>query len=191
MMVLVTGPNASGKTTTVRTALAPWARDARVVCIHADDQSGINKSTMPEMTAELERIVGGHQKVTVVEGTNRIALVFGDVMRRAGLAVEANYTETSAAFMRASLMARCASKGKRFRDDYWTERVLNYEARLRYQRLMARLFEGFCPVNLWPVGEGYEGTQALGMHLQTLVRSVVGEPEVVDEEPEAVFRLRS
>lgn len=166
---LVTGPNASGKTTTVQSALEPWREDRRLAVAHADnaDRSTF-KGDGPTMLAALRDLWLSNATVVVVEGTNRIAGKLAEVLAedRDTRTCEALVTEMTGATMRRALVARCQKLGKRFRDDYWSDRVLEYEGRRRYQSLIERYYPD---ARVWVVEDGYAACADLGAYLRDRV----------------------
>jgi hypothetical protein len=138
ILILVTGPNASGKTTSVKAALTPWVDDPRVATVYADNGSGW-KLKPAEMMAKLIDLCDTGVPVIVVEGTNRIASAVLDIKRQIGartLIVHA--TRASAEDMKASIRRRCEGNGKEFKAEYWTTKMCEYEGRGRYRNLIGK-----------------------------------------------------
>lgn len=191
--MLVTGPNASGKTTATQRALKMWENDARLKTVYADnsDRSAF-KGTMNDMVELLLGIWESDATLVVVEGTNRIATVLGRVIERnpqargwsAHVAVP-----TSGAVMGDHIRRRCALLKKRYRDDYWTARVLDYESQRRYKNKMAEAFsEG--AVYYYPIESDYTGTDAIYEQVHLRAATTLGEPlpEYQTEQTQVVAR---
>lgn len=172
---LVTGPNASGKTTTVQAALEPWRGDRRLAVAYADnaDRSTF-KGDGATMLAALRDLWLSNATVVVVEGTNRVAGKLAEVIAEdtPARSCEALVTEMTGDTMRRALVARCAKLGKRFRDDYWADRVLEYEGRRRYQSLIERYYPD---ARVWLVQDGYAACADLGAYLRERVATCLAE----------------
>lgn len=192
--ILVTGPNASGKTTATLAALAPWAEDTRLKTVYADnsDRSAF-KGDMAAMVDRMAAIWFSETPVVLVEGTNRIALVLSRAIARdpSARVVSMAITRTTAAGMRAMLMSRCREKGKRFRDDYWQEKQLDYEAARRYPNLRHHSFAVVPPerVRYFDMEATYQMSHALTTHVHGLVNDALG-AAVPREKSQDVFQLR-
>lgn len=75
--ILVTGPNASGKTTAVTEALKGWTVEDGVKAIHADNSDrGLFEPTF----APLEQLWQDPIHVMVLEGTSRVANALGRIL---------------------------------------------------------------------------------------------------------------
>lgn len=138
LLLLVTGPNASGKTTTVKTALEPWEGDTRIIRVYADND-GYWKVGPEEMKQKLTLAHQDGAPIILVEGTNRIATAVLELKRTFEAEqrqLAAHVTRSSSTMMRNAIMARCEKNGKKFRADYWTDRVCLYEGSGRYINLM-------------------------------------------------------
>lgn len=182
--VLVTGPNASGKTTAVRSALAGYARDGRVRVILADNSDRSKDVLQAEdMLAE---IWCGPAQLVLVEGT-RVPTVLERVVAAhpSVRALKAFVTVTSPEIMEAHLRARCAALGKRFRDDYWIGKPLRYESQARYRVSVPR-FVPAGDIHWFDVDETYTGAAQLASRLREAVHSAVGGPRV-DPLPEFIL----
>lgn len=150
---LVTGPNASGKTSAVTDALKEWVGDRRVAAAYADNSNrGTFKGDGPTMVASVRRIWADRAPVVVIEGTNRIALKLAQVIQAEPelRTCEALMTLAEPEVMQQMIRARCERLGKRFRDDYWTLRVCKGEGQGRYRSLGRRLFPGTRYFNVGP-----------------------------------------
>lgn len=166
--LLVLGPNASGKTTAVREALAPFQGDLRVVGVHAD------KSPYGQLSAEagsalLGQIWGGRASAVVVEGT-RCGTMLARLLEASPSAREAALilTAVTPETMRAHIEARCRRVGKRFRSDYWAGVKLVAHAG-RHRREAERHFAGL-PTEVFEIGPAYEGSEALVRAIRERVR---------------------
>lgn len=178
--ILVTGPNASGKTTATMSALAPWVRDPRLATVYADNSDrAAFKGTMNDMVDRMETIWRSSAELVVVEGTNRIATVLGYLFRRLPdnpRVTSCHVTLMAPEFMEASIRARCLEKGKRFRDDYWTHRVLEYESQRRYKSVIRDYFGG-CVTQYWPIAAGYDGAAEMSAWIRDQATAVLGKPQ--------------
>lgn len=74
--VLVTGPNASGKTTAVQKALEEWTLDSRVAAVHADNR---DRGLFADNFDALPSVIASPSQVVVLEGTSRIANAVGRI----------------------------------------------------------------------------------------------------------------
>jgi hypothetical protein len=179
--MLVTGPNASGKTTATQKALQFWVGDQRMRTVYADnsDRSAF-KGTMNDMVELLLGIWESDAHLVVVEGTNRIATVLGRVIERAPDARKWSAhvaVPTSGAVMGEHIRRRCELLKKRYRDDYWVERVLDYESQRRYRNKMQEAFSGG-PVYYYPIEADYEGVDLLRDQVHTFAATILGDPQI-------------
>jgi len=167
--ILLTGPNCSGKTTAVERAAEGWPEGALRV-VHADKEL---KGSPAEQEAALAAAWAGPEAALLVEGINRGASAFAEVSarcREAREVVAVHVTRSSPAIMREHLIARCAKRGKRFRADYWTHRVLLYEGTRRYAELARRRFPG---ARFWDVAADYSHLDALVETLRAQIREAL------------------
>lgn len=167
--ILVTGPNASGKTTAVREALAPWMGDRRVRAFHPDHER--NQDKIAEIEGEVLAVWGTAATVVIVEATNRAATAtYRVVDRYPDMRVfEALVLAMSPETMRLNMQRRCAKSGKKFRDDYWTERTLHYEGQLRYRNMADLHFKGVA--THLTIDSDYVASQAVVAHLRARVQA--------------------
>lgn len=131
---LVTGSNASGKTTTVARVLerlADYPSD-RIFSIRADND-GRFKGSSENQEAVLTDIWLSDTPVIIIEGT-RINTPLLRVAKKHAAARKLTVIMTTQTpeVMEAHLRARCEKKGKTFRADYWTRWKLEYEGMKRY-----------------------------------------------------------
>ena len=136
LFVLVTGPNASGKTTMVE-GLAERYPQAPVAFLHPDTD-GYYKQAPSIMFRRILAKWNDSTPVVVLEGTNRPTLQvincsFISLVQRE-LAI---YCLTQPPdVMEAHLRHRCEVKGKKYREDYWSRDKLEYEGLRRYPNLV-------------------------------------------------------
>lgn len=167
--LLVLGPNASGKTSAVKQAMAEFVGDSRALVVLAD-KSPYGHISAGEGAALLRRIWEGQEAVVVVEGTR-----CGTMMARA-IAASPEARETSLLLtavtpeiMRTHIEARCAKVGKLFRADYWAGKRLEAHAR-RHRGEALRYFAGMS-TEVFEIGPAYEGHEALVHAIRDRVRA--------------------
>lgn len=172
--ILVTGPHGGGKSTLVKQALAPFAGDARVQAIYADDGGKWKKS--PEvMNAMLLPVwMNVAVPVLVLEGTHRIVL---SVIRTLALEEGATIRKTqthivsqSPDVMRACLRNRCAAKGKEFEEQYWSEKRCLTDNRYYTQNLVRRLPH---PRSIWAQTEDYAVSPAVTLDIMQRIEEAL------------------
>lgn len=174
--LLVTGPNASGKTTATRQALEPWERDTRLTTVYADNSNrSMFKGTMDEMVARLAEVWGSAADLVVVEGTSRIGQALSRAREGSARDLRVVMTVTSPAGMERMLRTRCAKLGKRYRDDFWGEQALTYESRFRYVNMMASRFSGIVPTVI-EMDSDYVAAADLVSAVRAVANEVLGEP---------------
>lgn len=148
LLILVTGPNASGKTTTTQKAMEPFQEDFRVVEVYADNGGGwkLTPDGMKERLLALHRedvVLKRPPAVMIVEGTNRIAMAVLEIrktLEAEGRRLVCHVTRARATVMRNAIKARCEGNGKLFRADYWTDKICTYEGTGRYVNLMNKYY---------------------------------------------------
>lgn len=165
--ILVTGPNASGKTTAVREALAPWAGDRRVRAFHPDHER--NKDKIAEIEFEVLAVWETAATVVVVEATNRAATAtYRVVDRYPDMRVfEALVLSMEPETMRLNMQRRCAKRHKAYREDYWSEQTLRYEGLGRYRNMADAHFKNVA--THLTIDSDYVATQAVVAHLRARV----------------------
>jgi ribose 1,5-bisphosphokinase PhnN len=154
LVVIVTGPNGSGKTTAVDRAVAPWRFDRRITVVHGDHQPEFH-GEVGQVRASVASQIESGADVVVFESTDRVtrAVALSD---RSGIDCVAFVTETEPDAMRARLRRRCLQRGKPYRDDYWDLKRLLYEGTRRYRNLMIDKFPDV-PVRYFQIGPDHEG----------------------------------
>lgn len=164
--ILVTGPNASGKSTLVDTATAPWATDPRVLTIHGDTGS-FSKGTPEETAALVTEVWNSDVPVLVIEGIDRIAraVYAANVASRVRRELTVNVTAQSPDVMLAHLKARCEKRGKAFNESYWDQERLVYEGQNRYRNLATRYFASIEP-RTWSASADYASLEPLIRHIR-------------------------
>lgn len=182
--ILVSGPNASGKTTSTQRALAPWVGDPRLVAVYADNSDRkAFKGTQTEMEDRLLALWEQDAEVLVVEGTNRIAMAFARVTKRSDTRTwESNIMRVPPWFLKWALQTRCEKLGKRFRDDYWVEKVLVYETQKRFKVIDEKHLSS--KTEWWEIGDGYHGQERFEGYLRNRLWALLGEP--IEAKPDVV-----
>lgn len=177
--ILVTGPNCTGKTTAVKAAVAGLTESEekghlRVVYADSDSKGEFFGGSLEASREKLRELWMSDTPVIVFEGTNRIALLVGEMKTLKWAADRAPYrrvlvfaTRAGAADMKEMLRARCEKAGKEFRGDYWTLERLVYEGSRRYFNLVQKWFGG---VARWvAVDASYLGALALKLEVRAAV----------------------
>lgn len=184
LLILVTGPNASGKTTTTHKALEPFQEDFRVVEVFADTDSYWKvgpQELKDKLLAEhrMNRVLqNGAPPVMVVEGTNRVAMAVLELRKTfeaEGRRMVCHVTRSSATVMRNAIKARCEKNNKKFRADYWSEKICGYEGRGRYANLMNKY--GVTTRQYWDVDAEYSYAPGLIEALRTTIRQELGDAD--------------
>lgn len=136
---LVTGPNCSGKTTTVARVLARFKPgEDSIVSIGADNDS-MFKGSAEEQEAALVELWKHDMQVLIIEGTR----INTPLMRVAKAhpterQLHVLMTTQTPEVMRQHLIDRCAKRGKTFRAEYWVTQKLAYEGQKRYPNSFLR-----------------------------------------------------
>lgn len=169
--ILVTGPNCSGKSTTVLTALEPWGADPRIVSILADNRDSRLFKDAPAVVEErLREVWLGSAAVVVVEGTDRparaLSRVYASATKIRPLVVLV--TEQRPETMAAHIQARCAAKGKPYNAAYWDRDRLSYEGMRRYPSLVAKM--GASYVYRFEIDPAYDQCRRMVETIRTLVQ---------------------
>lgn len=169
--LLVTGPNCSGKTTTVNRVEKAFP-GADIHLIYADTRDKF-KCPISEMEEKLTDIWLSHSQVVIAEGTRiNTPLMRVAARNRAARVLDIIIiTRMRPEVMKAHLQARCEKKGKTFRADHWNTYELEYEGSRRYPSA-ARKY-GF-PHKLYEVGMNYEGCDEMFGHLVAKVGAALG-----------------
>src|SRR5262245_26840587 len=95
--ILVTGPNAASKTTTVDRAMVPFVGDPRVVMLHPDCRDSSTYKTDPETAQARYRDVWcGPAQVLVIEGSSWAARAVS-IVAAANPAARAGYVHVISA----------------------------------------------------------------------------------------------
>lgn len=180
--ILVTGPNASGKTTALQQAVAAYARDPRLVTIYADNSDRRTfKGDALEMSARLEDIWISPALAVIVEGTRMPTVLERVVMKHpARRELYGVVTVSQPEVMEAQIRGRCTLLQKRFRDDYWKHDKLLYEGTRRYRKSVPR----FIPddrISWWDMDAQYTASGAMAATIRVLVARELGEPQPAPE----------
>lgn len=175
--ILVTGPNASGKTTAIERALdgldvcrlkrksADRPEPAEILSVDADQYLG--GGTKADVATE--KMIGfweGDWPVLAVEGIDRNARAFADAAEAIGERDVYVFCVTVAPeVLRANIEARCERTGRTFNSDYRDRKRCEYEGGRRYPNLVDRYFKG-AEVERIEIGEGYEGSDRLARRIR-------------------------
>jgi hypothetical protein len=183
---LVTGPNASAKTTSLLTATEDYVGDPRLRVLYADNSNRKEfKCEAEEAANRIEAIWRSDVPVVIAEGTRMPTVLHRVVARNPDeRQVMAFVTLTTAEVMEANVRARCAKKGKRYRDDYWTPHKFDYEGTRRYRLSVPR----FIPdefIQWFEMDTSYTNAPAMIAAIRSVVVGALGEPQV------AAFELRA
>jgi hypothetical protein len=171
---LVTGSNASGKTTTVARVLGIFDRhqESRIFSIRADND-GRFKGSSEDQEAVLTELWLSDTPVLVIEGT-RINTPLMRVAKKHAAARKLTVimaTQTPEV-MGAHLRARCEKKGKTFRADYWTRWKLEYEGMKRYPNSFRK--NGIKP-QTFAIDKDYKVCDAMASFLEDGIRAALVE----------------
>lgn len=173
--ILVTGCNATGKTTATQAALATWVADGRLRTVYADSSDRHSfKGSQVDIEALLASILAEPTELVVVEGTTRIARAFGRTIRGSLREFECYGTLVDGPTMRAMLETRCAKLGKRFRGEFWTVERCALEQR-DYHTVNKNQLGG--AMQWYPVGADYRGAVVLQAWLMARAQEILGAPQ--------------
>lgn len=175
--ILVTGPNASGKTTALQQAHAGYEHDPRLTVVYADNSDRSTfKGDALVMAQRMRDIWETEAEIVIVEGTRMPTIVERVVKAFPGhREIQAFVTLTQPETMEKQLRARCARLGKRFRDDYWKYPKLHYECQRRYRMSVPR-FIAETAISWWDVDETYAGATAMSDAIRQVIETTLGAP---------------
>jgi len=175
--LVITGPNASGKTTALRTALGDWDEDARVVRLHSDTTKHFDR---------IEEAWRSDAAVVAIEGIDRTARRVAEVITAFPneRTLEVVIASQAPEVMLAHLRARCAKVGKEFNEAYWSGDKLRYEGQRRYMGLRDRLYRN---ARLVDVDAEYAAWTPLIAEWRSSVRQAL--PDRPKEDVDDGFRL--
>jgi predicted ABC-type ATPase len=170
---LVTGPNCSGKTTSVQKALhlmeiAPDNPYIEVIQADNDDRF---KGSAEEQGAALLRIWSSDVSLVLIEGTRINTPTVQMVRANPGFRIFRVFmTRQSPDVMKAHMQARCEKRGKTFRADYWSRQKLEYEGSRRYPNIFRK--NGFSP-KIYDIDLEYNVCEKLVEDLQLAIEEAV------------------
>jgi len=169
---LVTGPNCSGKTTTVARVLERFnpGQDS-IVSIGADNDS-MFKGEATEQEAALVDLWKHDVQVLIIEGT-RINTPLMRVAKRfpQDRQLHVLMTTQTPPVMRQHLIDRCAKRNKVFRAEYWTDQKLSYEGQKRYPNSFAKNGVRY---KTYTIDPGYTVCQTLADDLVMAIQFALG-----------------
>ncbi len=143
MIISLVGCNAIGKTTAARRWAAKYPQ---LVSVSADGGTFVIRDGVEKRQVEWKGEVATKERLTRGYAAEK-GVVLIESARTTHLAFTPEDSPTivvtcSWQLYEKHMRARCLAKGKRFRDDYWTQDKLAYECSRRYLSWVAKHFEG-------------------------------------------------
>ena len=130
--VVLCGGNAAGKTTLLQSVEADYGHRNDIRFVYADVEGDFKERADKQYKAVVESWLGP-ERIIIADGTriySKVLIAYQNlvVTRRLVFVILVQSPEV----MKAHLIARCAKRNKKFRDEYWDRDKCYYEGTLRY-----------------------------------------------------------
>ena len=176
-LILVTGPHASGKTTTVERVLLNFKDHSELKIILADsvDKSTYFKGPMDKSREMIREVWEGERSCLLMEGSVRIAILTQQLSSQiSSRKITIFATSMLSQDMRASLITRCVARGKKFNESYWDVKKLIYEGTKRFGNLLARV--SGAEIHWYIVDRSYSACDDLAADLTKTLTEILEAP---------------